>query len=126
MGRLSFPRQARLRLQREFRRVYRCGRLHRVRPLRAHALARPEGRSRLGLAIGRKTGGAVLRNRWKRAIREAFRLQRHLLRTPHDLVVSVCWDAGPSEVARVGESFRRLVERLNAAGRGAEDGDGDP
>lgn len=49
---------------------------------------------RLGLAVGVRVGGAVLRNRWKRLVREAFRLQQHTLAraadgTCYDLIVSV-------------------------------------
>jgi ribonuclease P protein component len=116
MARFSFPRQARLRSEGEFRRVYAAGsaRLH-VGPLRVRALRQADGRSRLGLSIGRKTGDAVVRNRWKRAIREAFRLNRHLLRVPHDMVISVDWEAAPDRVCEVEAAFLEVVERLNAA-----------
>ena len=124
MPRFGFPRQARLLTEGQFRRVYAAGgaRLH-VSPLRVRTLRQTDGRSRLGLSIGRKVGNAVVRNRWKRAIREAFRLNRHRLRTPHDMVVSVDWDAGPDRVGEVETALLEIVERLNAA---EEAGDGRP
>ena len=43
--------------------------------------------TRLGLSVSRRVGNAVLRNRWKRIIREAFRTQRDELPVGLDLVV---------------------------------------
>jgi len=43
--------------------------------------------SRLGLSVSRKVGNAVVRNHWKRRIREAFRLNRATLPVGIDLVV---------------------------------------
>jgi ribonuclease P protein component len=43
--------------------------------------------ARLGLSIGKVVGNAVVRNRWKRLIREAFRLSRGDLPPGLDLVV---------------------------------------
>jgi ribonuclease P protein component len=52
---------------------------------------RPNGLGcpRLGLAVGRVVGGAVQRNRVKRLLREAFRLEQHALPAGLDFVVSV-------------------------------------
>jgi ribonuclease P protein component len=124
MPRFGFPRQARLLTEAAFRRVYSAASTRmRVAPLRVCALRRSDGRSRLGLSIGRKVGNSVVRNRWKRAIREAFRLNRHLLSAPHDMIVSVDWDAEPEQVRAVRAAFLEVVDRLNAA---EEAGDGRP
>ncbi|MHC4592579.1 MAG: ribonuclease P protein component [Planctomycetota bacterium] len=119
MARFSFPKQARLLHERDFRRVYRTGRRLQVFPLRFCAARLPEGKSRLGLAVSRKVGNAVVRNRWKRAVREAFRLNRHRLHAAYDLVVSVSWETSPQDVRLVPTSFDRVIEALNASG--AED-----
>jgi ribonuclease P protein component len=42
--------------------------------------------SRIGLSVSSRVGGAVVRNRWKRLLREAFRLRRADLPEGVDLV----------------------------------------
>ena len=68
------------------------------------------GYPRLGLSVSRKVGGAVVRNRWKRLLREAFRLRRHELPAGIDLVVIPRQEVEP-ELARLLESLPVLAQR---------------
>ena len=43
--------------------------------------------TRLGVTIPKKTGNAVVRNRWKRLIRESFRTQQQHFPAGYDIVV---------------------------------------
>jgi ribonuclease P protein component len=77
--------------------------------------------TRLGLAVGRRHGGAVRRSFLKRRLREAFRLERPELPAGLDLVcIPIVGRA--ATVAEYRGSLRRLtrraLERL-AAGRGS-------
>ncbi len=68
-----FPARFRLRKTSEFQRVYRKRCSSADGTLIVYVLANDVGHARLGLSVSRKVGGAVVRNRWKRLLREAFR-----------------------------------------------------
>ncbi len=118
-GRFQFPRSARLLTSRDYMRVYQQGLRFSAPPLRFRAVRNGRDLSRLGLSVGRKVGGAVVRNRWKRAIREAFRLERHRLNTGWDIVASVDWSANRSDAAGVADAFGSLIEFLNRRDAGS-------
>ncbi len=74
---LLFGRAQRLTHAREFEAVY-AARLRMAKgPLIVSLLPGERAWPRLGLAIGRRVGGAVVRVRLKRMLREAFRLLQH-------------------------------------------------
>lgn len=70
--------------------------------------------ARLGVTIPKKTGNAVVRNRWKRLIRESFRLQQHGLPPGHEFVVRPKKGAKPRWSA-IKKSIPKLAAK--AAGR---------
>jgi ribonuclease P protein component len=65
-------------------------------PITIFTLPNELGHCRLGLSVGSRVGNAVMRNRIKRLLREAFRLEQHELAAigGYDLVVSVRPHAG--------------------------------
>jgi len=58
-------------------------------PLVMYAAPNELGHPRLALVISRRVGTAVVRNRIKRRIREAFRLHQHDLPVGYDMVIVI-------------------------------------
>lgn len=83
-----------------FRRLYSKGKSAVSPCLAVYCRKNHLGHNRLGLTVGTKLGKAVIRNRTRRRIREAYRLHELEFRTGYDIVV----------VARVRASFARYGE----------------
>lgn len=106
-----FPKSQRLLKSAEFDRVFARRRSQSDRTLVVYACENDGDSPRLGLVVSRKVGGAVLRNRWKRCLREAFRLAQHDLPRGLDLVVMPRAGAEPS-MAAAKQSLCDLADRL--------------
>ncbi len=76
-------------------------------------------KTRLGMAVSRKVGNAVVRNRVKRAIREWFRHSRDVVVEHSDLVVVARRGARDLDTARIGQELTALLDsdRLRSQGR---------
>ncbi len=100
---LQFPKSSRLRSRDEFRRVKKYGKRITGRTVIFDVLTEKFPYRLLGVTVSKRFGNAVARNRFKRLIREAFRIQQHLL--PPGLVIN----ASPRTNASM-PTFQEILE----------------
>ena len=108
----GYPRSCRLLRGRDFDRVYRAGQRRSSRQFVVFFCLTGATESRFGTSVKTALGGAVVRNRIKRRIREIVRLHRQEIATGWDIVIHP-----RSSVARAefGALARELVSLLQAA-----------
>ena len=68
--------------------------------------------NRLGLTVGTKLGGAVVRNRVRRRLREIYRLNEHRLSPGYDIVVVARVRAVRSRYDKLEAQFLSLASKL--------------
>ena len=115
--RQTFTGARRIRRRPEFQRVYEGGQKLRLRLMTVIVL--PNGRegSRLGIAATRKLGGAVVRNRAKRVVREVFR--KADVPSGLDIVVIPRRDMLDVEYPTLEAEFRYALRRVRRPTAGA-------
>jgi len=111
--RYCFPKKSHLLKQKEFDAVFQAKNSAGNRILVLYGLKNNLGFSRLGLVVSKKLAGkrAVIRNRWKRLIREVFRLSQHEIPTGMDIVVLPKKGAEP-DFRQIQDSFQQLLRRV--------------
>lgn len=85
-GNCQFPKSERLQRRAQFQRVYAEGRRVAGRLAVLYALETPGQPRAVGVVTSRKLGGAVARNRARRLLREAYRLNKQKLKDHVQLV----------------------------------------
>ncbi|MDR0704555.1 MAG: ribonuclease P protein component [Planctomycetaceae bacterium] len=108
----NFPQTARIRKSPEFKLVLDARRSAANNVLIVFAMPNGLEQSRLGISVSRKVGNAVIRNRWKRLIREAFRKTRTKFAGTFDLVVIPQRNAPPPTAQIVFDSLQHLVKKI--------------
>ncbi|MGA2063696.1 MAG: ribonuclease P protein component [Thermoguttaceae bacterium] len=111
MGLQRFPRAHRLSRRSHFQRAFRLRCTAADQTLLVFGHPNDLQVTRLGLSVSRKLGGAVQRNRWKRCIREAFRLSGGQLPQGIDLVVVPRAGQEP-QLGQIRQSLVRLAGRV--------------
>jgi ribonuclease P protein component len=117
----GFPKSRHLLRHADFERVYKQGRRHFAAHITVFYLARTEQEAdgaRIGFTVGKALGGAVQRNRIKRRLREAVRLNGFQERPAVDVVINpkravLTMEFADllSEVAKAFEVIARAIEK---------------
>lgn len=110
MADYRFPKALRLLSPREFERVFDARLSASDSSIVLYGAANDFDHARLGVTVSRKVGTAVVRNRWKRLLREAFRLTQHEL--PHFDFVCLPRAAAPPAFARLLEALPLLAHSI--------------
>ncbi|HEY8716363.1 MAG TPA: ribonuclease P protein component [Candidatus Acidoferrum sp.] len=109
-ARLNFPREARLVRRGDFDAVYRAGRRRSSAQFVVFYRANQLPQSRFGFSIKKALGGAVVRNRIRRRLREAVRCHRLELPSGWDMVIHPKSVVARAEHAALTADLLRLLK----------------
>ena len=98
---------------RTFRLIYRRGHSAVTPFLVAYCRPNRLGRNRLGITVSTKLGGAVVRNRARRRLREVYRLAAPRLRQGFDIILVARAKAVDGPYDRLTRAFHRACRELD-------------
>jgi ribonuclease P protein component len=110
----------RLRRRNDFAAVYSKGRTQSNQLLVLRVLPNDRETTRFGFVVGKAVGGAVVRNRVKRRLREAVRSL--LIRPGFDIVIGARKAAADAPFSALREGLAALLERSKLCGGTAREG----
>ncbi|MGH9774065.1 MAG: ribonuclease P protein component [Candidatus Acidiferrales bacterium] len=107
--RLRYPRSCRLLATADFEAVYRHGRRRAGRSFAV--FCRPNGRdlSRFGMSVKKALGGAVVRNRIRRRIREILRIHRPEIASGWDIVIHPRTSVASADFSALAQELLQLL-----------------
>ncbi len=110
-GRAKFPKRARIKKRSEFLSISRQGR--KVTSPHFIVISNPNDSdaNRLGVTVSARVGGAVVRNRIKRLLREFFRTRQNSLLVHRDLLIIARKGAGELSQVEVTRELEKAFVR---------------
>lgn len=96
-----------------FRRIYRKGKSAVAPCMVVYCQKNRQGRSRLGVTVSTKLGGAVVRNRVRRQLREMYRLHKEEMRPGYDLIIVARSRAVRTPYRQMDRQYTALLTQLS-------------
>lgn len=95
-----------------FRRLYQRGKSAAGRCVVVYCRRNGLSYNRLGITAGTKIGHAVVRNRIRRRIREAYRLSEHTYQRGYDIVVVARTRAAHADYQEIADCLHKQADKL--------------
>jgi ribonuclease P protein component len=111
-GELTFPREARLVRRGDFDAVYRTGKRFSSSHFTVFVHRNELALNRFGFSIKKALGGAVVRNRIRRRLREVVRCRRQEISPGWDIVIHPKSSVAKAPFAAITEDLQRLLKKL--------------
>lgn len=110
---LRFPRRFRLRKRKHFLRTQRRG--HRITAGHVFVFMAEHRTmySRFGFTVSKKVGGAVVRNRVRRRLKEIIRLNRHAFPQRHCFVIIARPEAAQADYTSLQHDLLNIAKQAN-------------
>ena len=101
-----------LKENRDFKRLYARGKSTADFCLAVYAIKKKPGLNRLGITVSVKVGCAVVRNRVRRRIKEAYRLNEHRFLNGMDIVIVARIKAAEVNYFQIEKSVVNLIKKI--------------
>ncbi len=96
----------------EFSRVFNKGSFYVGRHISLYVLPNKMSSNRIGISVSKKAGKAVIRNKKKRLIREAYRHFEKFIMTGYDIVIAARGDETVPKYGALLKEFKYLLKKL--------------
>ncbi len=110
----QFTKAEHLTRKKEFERVFNEGKVLKNDTIVFYVTPNDIQYSRLGLVVSKKVGNSPRRNRAKRLLREAYRLNKHLLKTHVDIIAIPRHPfSSDLKLSDIEDGFKKLLLQIN-------------